>query len=66
MLGNAHRGDMRLVSAIHRLVRPVADVTRTTADPSDRGNTLRALREGIDTGSLTSGSCVALAGPEVK
>jgi DNA invertase Pin-like site-specific DNA recombinase len=56
MLDYARHGDIVVVSAIDRLGRSVAEVTRTIADLGQRGITLRALREGIDTATPT-GRC---------
>ena len=51
MLDYARAGDTVVVAAIDRLGRSVAEVTRTIATLGERRITLRALREGIDTGS---------------
>jgi DNA invertase Pin-like site-specific DNA recombinase len=53
MLAYARAGDTVVVTAIDRLGRSVAEVTRTIAELGERGITLRALREGIDTGTPT-------------
>ena len=53
MLGYARAGDIVVVTAIDRLGRSVAEVTRTIADLGEAGITLRALREGIDTATST-------------
>jgi DNA invertase Pin-like site-specific DNA recombinase len=58
MLDYARPGDTVAVAAIDRLGRSVADVTRTIAEFGERRITLRALREGIDTG-ITTGRAVA-------
>ena len=50
MLDYARAGDTVVVAAIDRLGRSVAEVTRTIATLGERRITLRALREGIDTG----------------
>jgi DNA invertase Pin-like site-specific DNA recombinase len=49
MLAYARPGDTVVVTAIDRLGRSVAEVTRTIADLGESGITLRALREGINT-----------------
>ena len=49
MLDYARAGDTVVVTAIDRLGRSVAEVTRTIADLGERRITLRALREGVDT-----------------
>lgn len=53
MLDYARAGDTVVVTAIDRLGRSVAEVTRTIADLGERGIVLRALREGIDTATPT-------------
>lgn len=53
MLDYARSGDTVVVTAIDRLGRSVAEVTRTIADLGERSITLRALREGIDTATPT-------------
>ncbi|MBU8813937.1 MAG: recombinase family protein [Actinomycetota bacterium] len=58
LLDYARPGDTVVVTAIDRMGRSVAEVTRTIADLGDRGIKLRALREGIDT-STPSGRAVA-------
>jgi DNA invertase Pin-like site-specific DNA recombinase len=50
--------DTVVVSAIDRLGRSVAEVSRTIADLGDRRITLRALREGVDT-ATPAGRAVA-------
>jgi DNA invertase Pin-like site-specific DNA recombinase len=55
MLDYARHGDIVVVSAIDCLGRSVAEVTRTIADLGERGITLRALREGIDTATRPGG-----------
>ena len=52
-LDYARAGDTVVVVAIDRLGRSVAEVTRTIADLGERRITLRALREGVDTGTPT-------------
>ena len=49
MLDYARIGDTVVVTAIDRLGRSVAEVTRTIAELSEWRIILRALREGIDT-----------------
>jgi DNA invertase Pin-like site-specific DNA recombinase len=49
MLNYARPGDTLVVTAIDRLGRSVAEVTRTIAGLGDRQIILRALREGTDT-----------------
>jgi hypothetical protein len=58
-------GDTVVVTAIDRLGRSVAEVTRTIADLSDRRITLRALREGIDTATPT-GRAMGPSWPPVR
>jgi DNA invertase Pin-like site-specific DNA recombinase len=53
MLSYARSGDTVVVVALDRLGRSVAEVTRTIADLTERGITLRALKEGLDTGTST-------------
>jgi DNA invertase Pin-like site-specific DNA recombinase len=53
MLSYARSGDTVIVVAIDRLGRSAAEVTRTIADLTDRGIRLRALKEGLDTGTST-------------
>lgn len=53
MLSYARSGDTVIVVALDRLGRSTAEVTRTIADLTDRGLRLRALREGLDTGTAT-------------
>ncbi|HKP40477.1 recombinase family protein [Mycobacterium sp.] len=53
MLSYARSGDTVVVVGLDRLGRSVAEVTRTIADLTDRGITLRALKEGLDTGTST-------------
>jgi hypothetical protein len=52
--------DTVVVAAIDRLCRSVAEVTRTIADLGDRRITLRALREGVDTGTPTGRAVAAV------
>ncbi|TLH68035.1 recombinase family protein [Mycolicibacterium cosmeticum] len=53
LLHYAREGDTVVVAAIDRLGRSVAEVTRTIAELSERRILLRALREGVDTGTPT-------------
>ena len=53
MLDYARASDTVVVTAIDRLGRSVAEVTRTIADLGERRILLRALREGIDTATPT-------------
>lgn len=53
MLSYARSGDVVVVVALDRLGRSAAEVTRTVADLSERGITLRALKEGLDTATAT-------------
>lgn len=53
MLDYARQGDTVVVTAIDRLGRSVLEVTRTIADLGERRILLRALREGVDTGTPT-------------
>jgi len=58
MLDYARAGDTVVVTAIDRLGRSVAEVTRTIADLGERRILLRATREGIDT-AMPTGRAVA-------
>ena len=60
MLHYAREGDTVVVTAIDRLGRSVAEVTRTIADLSERRILLRALREGVDTGTPTGRAVAAI------
>jgi DNA invertase Pin-like site-specific DNA recombinase len=60
LLDYARAGDTVVVTAIDRLGRSVAEVTRTTADLGERGILLRALREGIDTATPTGRAVAAI------
>lgn len=53
LLSYAKSGDTVIVAALDRLGRTTTEVTRTIADLTDRGLRLRALREGLDTGTST-------------
>ena len=59
MLGYARAGDTVVVTAIDRLGRSVAEVTRTIAELGERRILLRDLREGVDTATPT-GRAVAV------
>ena len=60
MLTYARPGDTVVVAAIDRLGRSVAEVTRTIADLGEHRITLRALREGVDTGTPTGRAVAAI------
>ena len=60
MLDYARAGDTVVVTAIDRLGRSVAEVTRTLTDLVDRRIVLRALREGIDTATPTGRAVAAI------
>ncbi|ADU02081.1 MULTISPECIES: recombinase family protein [Mycobacteriaceae] len=60
LLHYAREGDTVVVTAIDRLGRSVAEVTRTIADLSERRILLRALREGVDTGTPTGRAVAAI------
>jgi DNA invertase Pin-like site-specific DNA recombinase len=60
MLDYTRAGDTVVVTAIDRLGRSVAEVTRTIADLGQRSITLRALREGIDTATPTGRAVAAI------
>lgn len=60
MLHYARAGDTVIVTAIDRLGRSVAEVTRTIATFGERRIVLRALREGIDTGTPTGRAVAAI------
>jgi DNA invertase Pin-like site-specific DNA recombinase len=53
MLSYARSGDTVIVVALDRLGRSAAEAIRTIADLTDRGIRLRALKEGLDTGTAT-------------
>jgi DNA invertase Pin-like site-specific DNA recombinase len=53
MLSYARSGDTVIVVALDRLGRSAAEVARTIADLTERGIRLRALNEGLDTGTST-------------
>ncbi len=58
LLDYARDGDTVVVTAIDRLGRSVAEVTRTIAELNERRILLRAIREGIDT-NTPAGRAVA-------
>jgi DNA invertase Pin-like site-specific DNA recombinase len=60
MLDYARAGDTVVVTAIDRLGRSVAEVTRTIADLAERRITLRAIREGVDTATPTGRAIAAI------
>lgn len=60
LLHYAREGDTVVVTAIDRLGRSVAEVTRTITQLSERRILLRALREGIDTGTPTGRAVAAI------
>lgn len=60
MLDYARPGDSVVVTAIDRLGRSVAEVTRTIAELGERRIILRALREGIDTATPTGRAVAAI------
>ena len=60
MLHYAREGDTVVVTAIDRLGRSVAEVTRTIAELGERRILLRALREGVDTGTPTGRAVAAI------
>src|SRR5215207_7071262 len=53
LLSYARSGDTVIVVALDRLGRSAAEAIRTIADLTDRGIRLRALKEGLDTGTST-------------
>ncbi|WP_283634409.1 recombinase family protein [Mycolicibacterium poriferae] len=53
LLHYAREGDTIVVTAIDRLGRSVSEITRTMSDLGERRIVLRALREGVDTGTPT-------------
>ena len=60
LLHYAREGDTVVVTAIDRLGRSVAEVTRTIAELGERRILLRALREGVDTGTPTGRAVAAI------
>ncbi|ADT98247.1 MULTISPECIES: recombinase family protein [Mycolicibacterium] len=53
LLSYARAGDVVVVAALERLGRSAAEVTRTVADLTTRGITLRCLADGLDTATST-------------
>ena len=60
LLHCARGGDTGVVTAVDRLGRSVAEVTRTIAELGERRILLRALREGIDTSTPTGRAVAAI------
>ena len=60
MLEYAREGDVVVVTAIDRLGRSVAEVTRTIAEFGERRILLRALREGVDTATAAGRAVAAI------
>lgn len=60
MLDYARAGDTVVVTAIDRLGRSVAEVTRTIAELGEHRIVMRALREGIDTATPTGRAVAAI------
>ena len=60
MLDYARGGDTVVVTAIDRLGRSVAEITRTIAELGERRILLRALREGVDTSTPTGRAVAAI------
>ncbi|MBV8234936.1 MAG: recombinase family protein, partial [Acidimicrobiia bacterium] len=60
MLDYTRAGDTVVVTAIDRLGRSVAEVTRTITELGGRRILLRALREGIDTATPTGRAVAAI------
>jgi DNA invertase Pin-like site-specific DNA recombinase len=60
MLDYARAGDTVVVTAIDRLGRSVAEITRTIAELVERRILLHALREGIDTATPTGRAVAAI------
>lgn len=60
MLDYARENDTVVVTAIDRLGRSAAEVTRTIADLGQRRILLRALREGVDTATPTGRAVAAI------
>lgn len=60
LLDYARDGDTVVVTAIDRLGRSVAEVTRTIAALGERRILLRAIREGIDTSTPTGRAVAAI------
>jgi DNA invertase Pin-like site-specific DNA recombinase len=66
MLDYARTGDTLVVTAIDRLGRSVAEVTRTIAELGERRILLRALREGIDTATPTGRAVAAIMATSIR
>lgn len=60
MLDYARDGDTVVVTAIDRLGRSVAEVTRTITELGERRILLRTIREGVDTGTPTGRAVAAI------
>ena len=60
MLDYARAGDTVVVTAIDRLGRSVAEVTRTIAELGERRILLRALRENVETATPTGRAVAAI------
>lgn len=60
MLSYARSGDTVVVVALDRLGRSVAEVTQTVADLTERGITLRALQDGLDTATAAGRHVAAI------
>ena len=60
MLSYARSGDTVVVVALDRLGRSVAEVTQTVADLTERGITLHALKEGLDTATAAGRHVAAI------
>ena len=60
MLDYARAGDTVVVTAIDRLGRSVAEVTRTITELGERLILLRAMREGVDTATPTGRAVAAI------
>ncbi len=60
MLSYARSGDTVIVVALDRLGRTTTEATRTIAELTERGLRLRALREGLDTGTSTGHAVVGI------
>jgi DNA invertase Pin-like site-specific DNA recombinase len=60
MLSYARSGDTVVVMALDRLGRSVAEVTLTVAELTERGITLRALNDGLDTATAAGRHVAAI------
>jgi DNA invertase Pin-like site-specific DNA recombinase len=60
MLSYARTGDTVVVVALDRLGRSVSEVTQTVADLNERGITLCALKEGLDTATAAGRHVAAI------